>query len=126
VWSRQVQNKSFFARIFTFHNPYWNCSINIEWQFNERTNISGLRHGFYTVITNPPTQPFECKNVLSATKYADDVSLLVNKELEKGYLIGPFIKLPFDIYRAIPIGIVEGKYPGKKRLILDLSSLAQS
>ena len=84
--------------------------------------ISGLRHGFYTVITNPPTQPFECKNVLSATKYADDVSLLVNKELEKGYLIGPFIKLPFDIYRAIPIGIVEGKYPGKKRLILDLSA----
>ena len=45
-----------------------------------------------TPITNPPTQTFECKNLLSATKYADDVSLLVNEELEKGYLIGPFIK----------------------------------
>jgi hypothetical protein len=49
-----------------------------------------------TPITNPPTQTFECKNFLSATKYTDDVSLLVNKELEKGYLIGPFIKPPFD------------------------------
>ena len=78
--------------------------------------ISGLRHGFYTGITNPLTQPFECKNVLSATKYGDDVSLLVNKELEKGYLIGPFIKPPFDIYGASPIGIVEGKYPGKNDL----------
>jgi len=67
--------------------------------------ISGLRHGFYTGITNPPTQPFECTNLLSATKYADDVSLLVNKELEKGYLIGPFIKRPFDIYRVSPIGL---------------------
>ena len=77
---------------------------------------------FFTGITNPPTQTFECKKLLSATKYADDVSLLVNKELEKGYLIDPFIKLPFDIYRVSPIGIVEGKYSGKKLLILDLSA----
>jgi hypothetical protein len=60
--------------------------------------------------------------LLSATKYADDVSFLVNKELEKGYLIGPFIKPPFDIDRASPTGIVEGKYSGKKLLILDLSA----
>ena len=59
---------------------------------------------------------FECKKVLSATKYADDVSLLVNKELEKGYLIGPFIKPPFDINRVSLIGIVEGKYSGKNDL----------
>ena len=77
---------------------------------------------FFTGITNPPTQTFECKKLLSATKYADDVSLLVNKELEKGYLIGPFIKPPFDIHRASPIWIVEGKYSGKKLLILDLSA----
>jgi hypothetical protein len=44
------------------------------------------------------------------------------QELEKGYLIGPFIKPPFDIYRVSPIGIVEGKYSGKKQLILDLSA----
>ena len=52
--------------------------------------------------------------MLSATKYVDDVSWLVNKELEKGNLIGPFIKLPFDIYRVSPIGIVKGKYSGNK------------
>jgi hypothetical protein len=60
--------------------------------------------------------------LLSATKYADDVSLLVNKELEKGYLIGPFINPPFDIHRVNPIGIVEGKYSDKILLILDLSA----
>ena len=60
--------------------------------------------------------------MLLAAKYADDVSLLVNKELEKGYLIGPFIIPPFDIDRVSPIGMVEGKYSGKQRLILDLSS----
>jgi hypothetical protein len=54
--------------------------------------------------------------LLSATKYADDVSLLVYKEIEKGYLIGPFIKPQFDIYRLSPIGIVEGKYSGKNDL----------
>ena len=37
--------------------------------------ISGLRHGFNTGITNPPTQPFEFKKMLSATKHAEDVSL---------------------------------------------------
>ena len=76
--------------------------------------INGGKKVFFTGITNPPTQPFECKKLLSATKYADDVSLLVNKELEKGYLIGHFIKPPFNIYTASPIGIVEGKYSGKK------------
>jgi hypothetical protein len=30
---------------------------------------------------------------------------------------------PFSVYRVSPIGIAEGKYSGKKRLILDLSSL---
>jgi hypothetical protein len=42
--------------------------------------------------------------------------------VEKGYLKGAFGKPPFDIYRVSPIGIVEGKYSGKKRLIVDLSS----
>jgi hypothetical protein len=60
--------------------------------------------------------------LLSATKYADNVSLLVNKELEKGYLFGSFIKLPFDIYIVSPIGIMEGKYYGKKLFIFDLSA----
>jgi hypothetical protein len=42
--------------------------------------------------------------------------------VEKGYQKGAFEKPPFDMYRVSPIGIVEGKYSGKKRLIVDLSS----
>ena len=87
---------------------------------NETASVTRypMEERFYTGITNPPTQPFECKHLLSATKYADDVSLFANKELEKGYIIGPFIKPPFDIHRVSPIGIVEGKYSGKKNLMM--------
>ncbi|CAG2199079.1 unnamed protein product [Mytilus edulis] len=69
-----------------------------------------------------PSKSLECKNLLSTKKFPDDVSKLVDDELRKGYLIGPFTKPPFDTYRISPIGIVEGKYSKKKRLILDLSA----
>ncbi|CAG2199755.1 unnamed protein product [Mytilus edulis] len=60
--------------------------------------------------------------VLLRTKFPEDVTKLVDDELRKGYLIGLFTKPPFDTYRISPIGIVEGKYSKKKRLILDLSA----
>lgn len=69
-----------------------------------------------------PTCTYECKNLLSTTKYPDDVSRLIKAELENEFIIGPFSKPPFDVYRISPIGIVEGKYSRKKRLILDLSA----
>lgn len=84
--------------------------------------ISGLRNGFYTGITNPPSLSFECKNLRSTSKFPNDVSRLVDQEVQKGYVIGPFQKPPFHPHRISPIGIVEGKYSGKKRLILDLSA----
>ncbi len=43
-------------------------------------------------------------------------------ELEKGYITGPFSTPPFPTYRVSPIGIIEGKYSKKKRLIIDLSA----
>ncbi|CAG2199737.1 unnamed protein product [Mytilus edulis] len=84
--------------------------------------INGLRYGFDTGINVLPSKSLECKNLLSTKKFPDDVSKLVDDELRKGYLIGPFTKPPFDTYRISPIGIVEGKYSKKKRLILDLSA----
>jgi hypothetical protein len=50
------------------------------------------------------------------------VQELIEKEVQKGFLSGPHDKLPFDSYRVSPIGIAEGKYSHKKRLIVDLSS----
>ncbi|CAG2237443.1 unnamed protein product [Mytilus edulis] len=84
--------------------------------------INGLRYGFDTGINVLPSKSLECKNLLSTKKFPDDVTKLVDDELRKGYLIGPFTKPPFDTYRISPIGIVEGKYSKKKRLILDLSA----
>ena len=70
--------------------------------------------------TNLPT--VECKNLQSAFRNPDIVDNLIKQEVEKGYLKGAFQKPPFDMYRVSPIGIVEGKYSEKKRLIVDLSS----
>lgn len=38
------------------------------------------------------------------------------------FLYGPFDSPPFEHYRVSPLGIATGKYSGKKRLIVDLSS----
>ena len=47
---------------------------------------------------------------------------LINSEVSKGYLLGPFIQPPFNVFRISPIGVAEGKYSRKKRLKVDLSA----
>ena len=64
----------------------------------------------------------ECKNLLSTRKNPKDVQELIDKECLKGYLYGPFKSPPFTTYRVSPLGLAIGKYSGKKRLIVDLSS----
>lgn len=64
----------------------------------------------------------ECKNGLSARSQREVTTTLLEKEVEKGFLYGPFESPPFDSYRVSPLGVAEGKYSMKKRLILDLSS----
>ncbi|MES9994401.1 MAG: reverse transcriptase domain-containing protein [Candidatus Thiodiazotropha sp.] len=65
---------------------------------------------------------FVCNNLLSAKQNPDKVSELIETELQKGYLLGPFSTPPFDVYRINPIGLVQGKYSKKYRLIVDLSA----
>ena len=64
----------------------------------------------------------ECKNLLSARQNPEIIDNLLDQECEKGYLYGPFNHPPFKSYRVSPIGLVVGKYSGKQRLIVDLSS----
>lgn len=64
----------------------------------------------------------ECRNLLSATQQPHAVKELILSEVQKGFLAGPFSSPPFSTYRVSPIGIAEGKYTKKKRLIVDLSS----
>ena len=84
--------------------------------------ISGLREGFDTGLSNLPEISFECPILRSVRRDRKNVTLLVDEELKKGSVIGPFLTPPFVNYRINPIGIVESKSSKKKRLIVDLSA----
>ena len=81
-----------------------------------------MREGFDTLIPDTTLPNIECKNLLSARKNAKDVQELIDNEISNGYLYGPFDTPPFESYRVSPLGLAIGKYSGKKRLIVDLSS----
>jgi hypothetical protein len=85
--------------------------------------ISGLSNGFDIFLDEEKIQSSkECKNLKSSKDEPEIVDSLIQNELEKGFVIGPFSEPPFQLYRISPVGIAIGKYSGKKRLILDLSS----
>lgn len=84
--------------------------------------INGLKQGFDTGFQVLPAKSIVCKNLRSTILHSKHVSELINSEIRKGYLYGPFDHIPFENYRINPIGVVEGKYNKKKRLIVDLSA----
>ena len=84
--------------------------------------IEGLTHGFHTGIQFIPELSIECKNLKSATCQPNVVTELIETEVNKGYVCGPFVNIPFKQFRINPIGVAEGKYSKKKRLIVDLSA----
>ena len=86
----------------------------------------GFQNGFDTGLSVLPNVSFECDNLLSAKKDPNATSELLQTELERGYLIGPFHSAPYETYRVSPLGIAIGKYSGKKRLIVDLSAPHQN
>ena len=83
---------------------------------------TGLKDGFDPGISELPKETYVCRNNKSARKQPSDVDHLIENEVNKGYLLGPFKDSPFGIFRVSPIGIAEGKYSKKKRLIVDLSA----
>ena len=88
------------------------------------TFLDGLRNGFDTGVSELPTMSYKCKNLRSCAENRDYVTTSIADEIEKGYLIGPYDSdaCPFPVFRINSIGVVTGKYSGKKRLILVLSS----
>ncbi|XP_033750479.1 uncharacterized protein LOC117334786 [Pecten maximus] len=74
------------------------------------------------MITNIELTTKVCKNLRSAINDDITVDKLVESEVSKGFLCGPYKQLPFHSYRVSPIGVSYGKYSGKPRLIVDLSS----
>ncbi len=84
--------------------------------------LTGLSQGFRVGVLSYPDSTYVSKNLQSAIKDPETVSQLLGKELNKGYLIGPFVSPPFSVFRTSPVGIATRKYSGKKRLIFDLSA----
>ncbi len=84
--------------------------------------LSGLRYGFNPGVECALSQSHICNNLQSAHAEPAVVNQLIEKEVKSGFMIGPFNEPPFEVFRVSPIGIATGKFSGKKRLIVDLSS----
>ncbi len=84
--------------------------------------LSGLRYGFNPGVECALSQSHICNNLQSAHAEPAIVNELIEKEVKAGFMIGPFNEPPFEVFRVSPIGIATGKFSGKKRLIVDLSS----
>ena len=82
---------------------------------------SGLRNGCDTLVKTNNITTKECRNNLSARLQGNVVTELIEKEVQKGFVYGPFSEPPFKNYRVSPIGVAEGKH-SKRMLILDLSA----
>jgi hypothetical protein len=84
--------------------------------------IHGLTYGFDTMVSDTDLPTKESKNLQSAIAQPEAVDRLIESEVKNGFLQGPFTQPPFSSYRVSPIGVAEGKYSRKLRLIVDLSS----
>ena len=84
--------------------------------------IDGLVLGFLAGLCDMPVESYECHNLQTAITEPAVVDSLLEKELSKGFMIGPFVASPFSPYRVSPIGVATRKYSGKKRLVIDLSA----
>lgn len=77
---------------------------------------------FHTGFINLPSGTFEYANLRSAAADTEAVDALLQSELDKGFVIGPFCIPPFWFWRVSPLGLVKGKFSNKLRLIYDLSA----
>ena len=82
--------------------------------------LTGFTQGFDIGYSGPIT-PGVLKNSKSATDNSDHVSETLQKELDRGHIMGPFNSLPIPNLHISPLGS-RPKKDGSLRLIMDLSS----
>ncbi len=63
--------------------------------------ITGLVQGFFAGLSWMPDYSLVCKNLLSALKEPEVVDSLLEKEVKKGFMIGPFDDPPFPTIELI-------------------------
>ena len=61
--------------------------------------LDGFQNGFDTGLSQLPDHSFECNNLISAQRNPVSTAELIDTELNRGYLIGPFDSIP---YKKIP------------------------
>ena len=117
------------AHVGDYASNYWKLADELtnypDSEFRDYL-LSRLSNGFHTGLKHLPATSFICRNLRSTLSQPQIVAELilsvVNKDIDKGFLFGPFDSIPFQNFLINPIGIAEGKYSKKKRLIVDLSA----
>ena len=82
--------------------------------------LAGFQNGFSLKFKGPQITS-EYKNHQSVLKNPDIVSNMLNKELKKGRIAGPFSSPPFPNFRVSPLGLVPKNEAGKYRIIHNIS-----
>ncbi|XP_056122442.1 uncharacterized protein LOC130100837 [Rhinichthys klamathensis goyatoka] len=89
------------AQILAAHHP--------DSDFTEYL-LSGLQHGSKPGVVCPLSQNIICDNLQSALAEPNVVDNLIKKEVESGFMIGPFDEPPFKVFRISPIGVATRKF----------------
>ncbi|MEQ2256747.1 hypothetical protein ILYODFUR_027251 [Ilyodon furcidens] len=76
--------------------------------------ITGLSQGFFIGVPLLPPSSFICINLQSTLREPEIIAQLLEKEVSKGYMIGPFKTPPFSSFRISPLGIATKKIFQKK------------
>lgn len=98
--SSKSQPKKWLPSDFTASSPI-NCDqLEFELRNHPDRNFVSLlcnsvRYGFDMLVSDINISTYECKNALSARKDPDSVTALIQDELVKGFIQGPFLHPPF-------------------------------
>ncbi len=64
--------------------------------------LPGLSHGFHPGVGNLPSESLICPNLQSALTEPETVDILIKKEIEANFMIGPFPVPRFNIFQRQP------------------------
>ncbi|XP_057204274.1 uncharacterized protein LOC130562947 [Triplophysa rosa] len=75
--------------------------------------LTGISNGCDLGVISLPSRSLICPNLQSALTEPESVDLLIKKEINAKFIIGPFDAPPFTAFRISPIGVAARKFSGK-------------
>ena len=123
-WRRLVASGSMESSldiVRALNIPYWETNLpKIESPQVVESLISGLKYGVR--IGREPASGVICSpNWPSVNVLHEQVSEVINSDLQSGRLFGPFVSPPYDCYVVSPLGAFLKRNSTKARVIHDLS-----